>query len=139
MGKSIFYSLFGLGKLPKAMVPILRSEGIIIMDEGVKGTVTLRKFRAPGRFHSYKKSGFAGSIVITALRFAAFTFSRPIINIPINDEKIKLLDLSIPKEGILFVKFDAGAFHESWKGSVECEFVTPCAGLFLEKLKSSGA
>ena len=139
MGKSILYSLFGLGKLPKAMVPILRSEVIIIMDEGVKGAVTLRKFRAPGRFHSYKKSGFAGSIVITELRFAAFTFSRPIINIPINDERMKLLEFSLPKEGILFVKFDAGAFHEGWKGSVECKFLTPSTGLFLEKLQSSRA
>lgn len=118
------------------MAPILRSEGIILLDEGVKGLVTLRKFRAPGRFHSYKKSGFAGSIVITELRFAAFTFSRPIINVPMNDERLNLLNLSVPKEGVLRVNFDASAFHQGWKGSVECRFATPSARLFLERLKS---
>lgn len=136
MGKSIFYSLFGFGKLPTAMAPILRSEGIVLLDEGVKGSVTLRKFRAPGRFHSYKNSRFAGSVVFTELRFAAFAFSRPIINVPVNDDRLNLLDLSVPKEGVLRIKFDAGAFHQGWQGSVECRFATPSARLFLERLKS---
>jgi hypothetical protein len=139
MGKSILYSLFGFGKLPKAMVPVLQGEGIVLMEEGVPGSVTLRKFRAPGRIHSYKRSGFSGSIVITELRFAAFAFSRPIINVPTNDERIGLLDLSVSKEGVLCVKFNAGDFHEGWKGTVECRFSTPSARLFLERLKSNDA
>lgn len=117
------------------MKPILQSEGNVLMDEGLKGSVTLRKFRAPGRFHSYKKTGFAGSIVITGIRFAAFTYSRPIINIPVKDERLKLLDFSIPKEDIFCVKFDANTFHDNWQGSVECRFSTPMAGIFIEKLQ----
>lgn len=121
------------------MVPILQSEGIILLDEGLKGSVTLRKFRAPGRYHNYKKSVFAGSIVITELRFAAFSFSRPIINVPMKDDRLNLLDLSVPKEGVLRAKFNAGAFHQGWKGSVECRFATPSARLFVERLKTNGA
>ena len=109
------------------------------MEEGLKGTVALRNFRAPGRFHNYKKSVFAGSIVITELRFAAFSFSRPIINVPMDDDRLSLLALSVPKEGVLRVKFNAGAFHEAWKGSVDCRFATPSARLFMERLKSNGA
>ena len=121
------------------MVPILQSEGIILLDEGLKGSVTLRKFRAPGRFHNYKKSVFAGSIVITEFRFAALSFSRPIINVPMNGDRLSFLDLSVPQEGVFRAKFNAGAFHEGWKGSVECRFVTPSARLFMERLKSNGA
>ena len=134
MRKSIFYSLFGLGKLPKAMTPILQGEGIVLLDEGVGGSVTLRKFRAPGRIHSYRKSAFVGSIVVTELRFAAFALSRPLINVPVDDERLKLLELSVPREGLLCVKFDAGAFHEGWKGSVECRFSTSNARLYLSRL-----
>jgi len=132
--KSIFYSLFGLGKLPKVMAPTLRGEGIVLLDEGVRGSVTLRKFRAPGRIHSYRKSAFAGSIVITELRFAAFALWRPLINVPLDDERLELLELSVPREGLLCVKFDAGAFLDDWKGSVECRFSTSSARMFLSRL-----
>jgi len=133
MGKSILHSLFGLGKLLKAMVPILRGEGIVLQDEGVTGSVTLRKFRAPGRIHSYKRSGFVGSIVVTESRFAAFSLSRPIINVPLEREKLKLLELSVPRDGLLLVKFEAGDFHDGWKGTVECRFSTHLARMFLER------
>ena len=109
------------------------------MDEGVRGSVILKKFRAPGRTHSYKKSAFIGSIVLTRLRFAAFTFSRPIINVSVNDSRLKLLELSVPIENVLSVKFDAAAFHEGWEGSVECRFTTNSARLFVERLKPSSA
>ena len=43
----------------------------MLLDEGIPGSVTLRKFRAPGRIHGYKKTFFAGSLVVTGQRFAA--------------------------------------------------------------------
>ena len=135
MGKSLLYKLFGFGKLPKKMVPILEREGIILQDEGIKGTVILRKFRAPGRYHSYKRSGFAGSIVVTKLRFAAFTFAKPIINVPIDNWRLKELDISIPKQDHLFIKFDAERFHTNWSGTVECRFQTPLASSLAEFLE----
>ena len=47
---------FGLGRIPKAMLPILRKEGIRLQDEGVLGSVTLRHFRAPGRYSRWRRS-----------------------------------------------------------------------------------
>ncbi len=127
MGKSILHRLFGLGKLPKKMVPILEQEGIVLFDEGISGSICLRRFRAPGRIHSFKRAGFVGSVVLTQLRFAAFSFSRPVINVPRNDKRLSLLELSLPKDGLLCVKFNAGDFHDGWSGSVECRFHTPLA------------
>ncbi|MBT3376599.1 MAG: hypothetical protein HN742_01665 [Lentisphaerae bacterium] len=136
MRKSLFYTLFGLGKLPTKMIPILEREGIVVSDEGIRGTITLRKFRAPGRYHWYKKAGFAGSVVVTEARFAAFSFSRPVINVPLSDERLSQLDISVPSEGVLHVSFDAAAFHDDWSGSVECRFRTPHAQTFLEKVQA---
>ena len=135
MGNSIFYRLFGLGKFPKAIIPILESEGIVLEDQGVSGSVTFRKFRAPGRIYYYRKSSLVGSLVITKLRFAAFSFSKPLVNLPLEREKLGLLELSVPKRNQLLVKFNAGDFHKGWKGTVACRFSTELAGMFLEKLK----
>jgi hypothetical protein len=135
MGKSIFYRLLGLGKFPKAMIPILEGEGIVLEDQGVSGSVTFRKFRAPGRIYSYRKSGIVGSIVITKRRFAAFAFSKPLVNLPLEKKKLSLLELSVPKRNKLLVKFNAGDFNEGWKGTIACRFSTELADRFLERLK----
>jgi hypothetical protein len=137
MAKSILYRLFGLGKFPKAMVPILEGEGIVLEDQGVSGSVTFRKFRAPGRIYSYRKSGFVGSLVLTNLRFAAFAFSKPLVNLPLEKDKLGLLELSVPKRNKFLVRFNAGDFHEGSKGTIECRFSTELADVFLEKLKSA--
>jgi hypothetical protein len=139
MGKSIFYRLFGLGKIPKAMVPILEKEGIVLEDQGLSGSVTFRKFRAPGRIYSYKKSAFVGSLVITRLRFAAFAFSKPLVNLPLEKDKMDLLELSVPNRNRFLMKFNAGDFHEGWKGTIECRFTTEIADMIMERLNLARA
>jgi hypothetical protein len=137
MRKSILYTLFHMGRLPKGMRQILEAEGIVLLDEGIPGSVTLRRFRAPGRIHGYRKTFFAGSLVVTGLRFAAFSFSRPIINVPLRDPRLNLLDKKVDPKKALIVTFDANSFHEDWKGSVECRFVTSVAHMLVQRLRES--
>ncbi len=135
MKKMLFYRLFGWGQLPKAMRPILESEGIVLFDEGLGGTVTLRNYRSPTRWSSYRCSWFTGSLVVTGIRFAAFSLSRPLINVPLDDERLRLLDCSIEK-GKLKVAFDAADFDDNITGKVECRFRTAKARLFLERIQA---
>ncbi|MCP4900680.1 MAG: hypothetical protein GY906_27265 [bacterium] len=137
MRKSILYTLFGFGRLPKKVRFNLEGEGIVLVDEGLRGSITLRKFRAPGRFHSYRKSGCVGSLVVTEQRFAAFAFRQPVVDVPLNDPHLALLELSVPRKDLLRVKFDAGAFNTDWSGSVECRFSTSLADEVVEKLTAA--
>ncbi len=109
----------------------------MLLDEGIPGSVTLRNFRAPGRIHGYKKTLFAGSLVVTELRFAAFAFSRPVVNVPLRDPRLNLLDITVDRRKALMVKFDAHMFHEEWKGTVECRFASSVAHMFVERLSGS--
>ncbi len=135
MRKSLLYSLFGLGKLPKKVAASFESEGIVLRDEGVPGTITLEHFRAPGKYTSHMKSRFSGSLVITEARFAAFAFSRPVISVGLEDERLRELDISVPGENVLVVAFDVARFHEGWSGSARCRFSTPNAREYLERLQ----
>ena len=134
MGKTLLHRLFGLGKVPRRVLPNLEQEGIVLLDEGISGSVTFRNFRAPGRRHSWKRSWFTGSLVITGNRFAAFAFSKAIVNVPLDDDRMSELRVSIDGEATLCVQFDPSAFHEDWSGTLECRFSTPLARLFLERL-----
>jgi len=101
--KSILYTLFKLGRLPREAARQLQSEGVVLLEEGLRASVILRKFRAPGRYHSYKASLFAGSLVITEQRFAAFALSRPLVNVPLHDDRLSALDLEVPRVGLLCI------------------------------------
>lgn len=138
MSKTLLHRLFGFGAVPKAMKPILEQEGIVLLDEGIGGSITFRNFRAPGKRYSYRKNWFTGSLVITELRFAGFAFSRPVINVPLEGLHLSKLDCSLEKEhAILRVAFDSSDFHEDWSGAIECRFRTPKARQFLERIEIS--
>lgn len=134
MRKSWLYRLFKLGRVPREAVPVLQPEGIVLLEEGLRGSVTLRNYRAPGRYHSYKSSILAGSLVLTEQRFAAFAFSKPLINIPLHDDRLRALEMSVPREGVLEVKFDPSVFDLQASGSVECRYHTANAHMYLERV-----
>jgi hypothetical protein len=54
MKKTLLHRIFGWGRIPKRYAPTLHNEGIILLDEGIGGSITFKKFRAPGRYHSWK-------------------------------------------------------------------------------------
>ena len=136
MSKTLLHRWFGFGRLPKAMRPILESEGILLVDEGVGGSVTFRKFRAPGRRHGYRKSWFTGSLVVTEIRFAGWVYSKPVINVPLEGPHLEKLDCELERDGaVLRVAFDAADFHDDWSGDVEVRFRTPQACAFFERLR----
>ena len=137
MRKSLFFTLFRWGRVPKQALPALESEGIVLLDEGLRGSVTLRDYRAPGRIHSYRKSVLAGSLVITGQRFAGFAFSKPLINIPLHDDRLRSLDISVPSDELLRISFDAGVFDLQRSGTVECRYHTRHASEFLELVASN--
>ena len=132
MSQSILYRWFGMGSIPKAMRPILEGEGIVLADEGLGGSITLKNFRAPGRYSSWRRNWFTGSLVLTQLRFAGWAFSRPVINVPRTSDKLSLLTSSLEKDGsVLVIGFEASDFHDDWSGSIECRFRTDQASRFL--------
>ena len=106
-----------------------------MQDEGIAGSVTFRNFRAPGRYHRWRRTWFSGSIVLTREHFLAFQYSKPIIGVPWKDERMNALRCSLEDENTLCVGFDASTFHDDWSGDVEVRFSTPMAGVFLETIE----
>ncbi len=134
MSKTLLHRLFGLGKIPEEYAPTLRGEGIILMSEGIGGSITFKHFKAPGRRHSWKRSWFTGCVVLTERTFAAFALIRPLIFVPLADKRLSELRRSVEKGATLLVTYDASLFNDKWSGIVECRFKTAQAQLFLEQL-----
>ena len=58
MKKLLLYRLFGIGKIPEQYQSGLKSEGVILSDEGVKGSVTYLDFRAPGKYSNWRRQWY---------------------------------------------------------------------------------
>jgi hypothetical protein len=135
MNKTLLYRLFKAGAIPKDARSQIHKEGVVLSDEGIAGSVTFRNFRAPGRYSSWRRNWFSGSIVLTRKHFLAFSWSKPIIGVAWDDQRIKALNCSLEKKQILYIAFDASTFNEDWSGDVEIRFSTRLARSFLEAIK----
>ncbi len=136
MEKTILYRLFGIGRIPKDHRAVLESEGLVLFDEGIGGSVILRKFKAPGRRHSWRKSWFSGSVAFTNKRVIAFAYSRQIINVPFDDPRVERLNCTAEDDTCLYFSFESGDFSDDMSGTVEVRFRTPHARLFAEKVRA---
>lgn len=135
MKKTLLYRLFGIGKIPAQYRAALESEGVVLSDEGIKGSVTYRNFRSPGRRSNWKRQWYTASIILTKTRLLAFAYSNQIIDVPLTDERFRRLQFSLENENNLSIAFDASLFHNDWSGTIEYRFKTAQAASFLSKLR----
>jgi len=136
MAKSLLYRLFGVGKIPKLLGDTLRIEGIVVSDEGISGSVTYRDFRAPGKYFSWRKQAFTGSVVVTNVRLVALMYANFAVNIPFTDERIRKLQISVEGADGLLIVFDPSLFHDNWSGTIEYRFRTEQPGNVLKWIQN---
>ncbi|MEO1432529.1 MAG: hypothetical protein AAFV71_26350 [Cyanobacteria bacterium J06633_8] len=139
MQKTLLYRLFKIGKLPKEALILIRSEGVLLQDEGCGGSMTWINFTAPGKYYKWKRIWFSGSIILTKKQFLLFNSSQPIIRVPWNDERISKLDCFLKGDFTLDIKFDASTFYDGCSGEIEVMFSTPLARSFLEIIEKNTA
>ena len=131
MAKSLLYRLFGVGRIPKLVGDRLRMEGVVVADEGIPGSVTYRDFRSPGRYSSWRKQAFIGSVVVTNIRLVALMYSKFAVDVPFTDERIRRLQISRERDRLL-IGFDASLFHDDWSGTIEYRYGTSQATEILK-------
>ena len=135
MAKSLLYRLFGVGKIPENLAAQLRVEGILISDEGIKGSVTYLNFRSPVRYANWKRQWYTASIALTETRLVGLRFSQLIVNVPLADERIRKMNCSLEASGTFLVAFDASLFHQDWSGKIEYRFRTDYVQALQDKLR----
>jgi hypothetical protein len=134
MTKPLLYRLFGVGKIPAQLSAELRSEVIVLLDEGISGSTTYLDFRAPGKYSNWRRVWFTGAIALTQTRLVGLQYSNPVINVPVTDERLRSMRFSVEDGNTLMVAFDPALFHNDWSGTIEYRFRTSQAESFLEKL-----
>lgn len=136
MSKTISYRLFGIGKLPQPLIAEFRGEGMLFSDEGIRGTVTYKNFCGGGRISNWKRQWFAAAIVLTQKRLVAYRLRHPIIDVALDDPRLKQMEFYVEEPETFVSEFDASLFQPAWKGCIEYRFRTPISKVLLEKIKN---
>lgn len=135
MPKTLLYRLFGTGKIPTALEEQLRREFILFEEEGIPGSATFQNLHSPGKYSKWRRQWFTASLALTESRLIALRFSKPIIDVPLSDGRIRQLRISSEGAETLLVAFDAALFHPGWSGTIEYRFRTPQAGFYLQQIQ----
>jgi hypothetical protein len=136
MAKTLLYRLFGIGRLPAALVAELQREDILFSDEGIRGTVRFENFRGGGRIFHGKRQWFGASVVLTRKRFVAYRLRSPVVDVMLGNPRLKEMEFTIEEPETMAIRFDAKVFQPDWKGRIEYRFRTPVARDIVEHLKN---
>jgi hypothetical protein len=124
----IFSRFFYSGKLPDPLRAELEAEGVVLLEEGLRGTLTYRNYRAPGRRYGMRKVRIAGVIAVTRLRVVVWGAGRQ-VDVPLGYPGVEVARDG--DEKVMFA-FDASAFHTDRSGRVEVRLRTPSAARIVE-------
>src|SRR5262245_22828052 len=111
MLKRLLQGVFGAGRLPRDIRPILESEGLDFVEEGVWGSITYINYRAPGRRSNWRREWFLGAIALTSRRIISYVWSQRMLDIPYNHPRFAAVTFSLETLETICARFDASRFH----------------------------
>ena len=127
--------LLGGGTLPDALRAELVAEGLDQEEEGLRGTVTYRHYRAPRRRSSWRRQWIRAALAITDRRLLVAIRGRPFVNVPWDDPRLREMELAVEDDRLL-IAFDPGLFDERRSGRVELRLRSAHPRLALEQIRS---
>ncbi len=139
MLKTLLHRIFKPGTVPKSLRHTLEQEGIVLLEEGIRGWFVTNKVSGPGMRYRFRKEGFIGFLGITKVRLICYTFGKRQINISLNDPKLAHLYIALPAEHTLSVAFESAEFSPKMKGVIEFRFMTEKAAHYHTSLLKAGA
>lgn len=128
--------LSGSGRLPTDGCRLVESDRDSFTAESIVGSITFRNFRSPGRYSSWRRQWFLGSLAVTNNRIVAYRQRSRLVNIPFDDPRIGQMEFSGQNQDCLSIRHDASLFHPSWTGDIEIRFTTIDAQYMLSLIES---
>ena len=139
MKKALSYRLFGLGRIPARLRPLIEAEGVVVADEGMPGRFVADRVDGPGRRYRGRTAGFSGFLVITGKRVLAYSYGKRQVSIGVDDPRFRELFVRLPDPATLAISFESSVFRDDWAGVIEFRFGTDKAPRFHDALIAIGA
>ncbi|BCM93009.1 hypothetical protein IAD21_04896 [Abditibacteriota bacterium] len=139
MAQSFFQRLLGFKEAPDTYLSQSQTEGLVLFEKDAKGSLTYRNFHRPGSSSALRRVGIRASLILTQIRLLAYEGSKPMIDVPLTDERLHQMNFTVENTETLCIAFDAALFQPTWSGQLEYRFHTPQAQRFIELLPAKSS
>ena len=131
--------LLGKGTLKPKLRAALESEGLVLIEEGLPGSIRYANFKAPGRRYRGKITGECFGLGISEQRLALYCRSGRVklIDQPFTEPRLSALDVSLDGEDrvALRIDYDRAAVPKV-SGQMTIRARTPNAARVVEELSA---
>jgi hypothetical protein len=131
--------LLGNGTLKPELRAALESEGVVLIEEGLPGSIRYANFKAPGKRYRGKITGQCFGLGISKQRLAVYCRSGRVklIDQPFTEPRLSALDVSLEGEDrfALRIDFDRAAVPKV-SGQMTIHARTPNAARVVEELSA---
>jgi hypothetical protein len=111
-------------RLPDRLRTTLTAEGLLLLDENLRGSITFRRYRAPGQYSGWERTKVFGTVAVTRRRLLVWAAHTKQVDVPFDHPRRTAVTLSVEKPDRLCIEADAGAFHPDRSGRIEYRFRT---------------
>jgi hypothetical protein len=110
--------LLGRGTFPEDVRAALTAEHVRWLEEGLRGSVTYRHYRAPGKRSNWRREWVRAAFAVTGERVAVYLRGRPFVNVPFTDPRFANLEIDA-QDGAITIGVDAAEFNARATGRIE--------------------
>ena len=100
--------LLGDGTLKPELRAALADEGLVLIEEGLSGSVRYKRFKAPGRYHNGKITPERIGIGVSEERFAVYCKSGRVklLDTEFSNPRLSALDVSLSENDRVAIRVD---------------------------------
>lgn len=128
----------GNGRLDPKVRAALESEGVVLVEEGLRGSVRYKRFRAPGRRHHGKVTAERIALAISGERFVVYCRSgtTALVDSSFTNPRLGFVDVTLEGTDSVSIRIDydrAGLPKVS--GEITIVVSTPNAAAIVDQLR----
>jgi hypothetical protein len=110
--------MFRTGRRHDDLHTALAPEQIVVLEQHLKATITLRSFRSPHRRFGVRKQFTRATLAITRRRLLVWAEGMRQVDVTYDSPLFDALEISTEPERLL-IAFDVARFHDDWTGRME--------------------
>jgi hypothetical protein len=116
------------GLLPEHVRADLARDDVLFLEEGLRGSLTRRNYRAPGEYAWLEKFPIRAALAITADRIViALSPTYKELDVPRTGPWERVVTATAVRSQVVCISWQVGAFHHDRSGTVEVRLRTPQA------------
>ncbi len=129
----------GDGRLDPKVRAGLESEGLVLVEEGLRGSVRYRRFKAPGRRHHGKVAGERIALAISEERFVVYcrSGSTALVDSSFTNPRLSAVEVTLKGTDSVSIRIDYDrADVPEVSGEITIVVHTPSAAAIVDQLQA---